>query len=400
MVREAYNGTRRQWATRSLDTSASTPLDPRIKHMAGFGVTLTFGRHRVGRRTDLTPSCLKSAQKRTMPTVERRIKAMAESARIAAARLAKPVLGVVESPSPWFRRRTLQIVWVAAAVGLVLGISTAIYHLTTDPLADVRAYYEAGARLNAGQPLYFGTGNLNVQDQYVYPPLLAIVFRPLALFPFEVVGPLWGLGMIGAFVLTVRRIGISRKTWLALGLLAAPIGWALSVSQAQSLVTLLLAFGTPAAIALAANLKLFPVLMVLYWLGRREWRAVITLVVWGVALLAIQFVLEPTGTTAYFNYLSLAQVRGVYNISPYAFSPLLWGVLALVSAIAVLVLARTRFGWAAAIGFSTLVMPRLLFYHFMSLLPALRSPDEPPQGQAGATSEVLAAADPDGRPVY
>ena len=43
---------------------------------------------------------------------------------------------------------------VLAGFGLLLGIEMLVLHLTTDPLADVHAYYDAGARLNAGLPLY------------------------------------------------------------------------------------------------------------------------------------------------------------------------------------------------------------------------------------------------------
>ena len=68
----------------------------------------------------------------------------------------------------------------AAVVGLLLGIETVVLHLTTDPLADVHAYYDAGARLNAGQPLYDQPATTDESDFYRYPPLLAILFRPLA----------------------------------------------------------------------------------------------------------------------------------------------------------------------------------------------------------------------------
>ena len=34
---------------------------------------------------------------------------------------------------------------------------------------------------------------------------------------------------------------------------------------------MLLAYGTPFGVALAANLKVFPGLVAIYWVGRREW---------------------------------------------------------------------------------------------------------------------------------
>ena len=76
----------------------------------------------------------------------------------------------------------------AAVLGLALGIQTLVLHLSTDPLADVHAYYDAGARLNAGLPLYDQPATTNDNEFYRYPPLLAIVFRPLAMLPFEVGG--------------------------------------------------------------------------------------------------------------------------------------------------------------------------------------------------------------------
>ena len=76
-------------------------------------------------------------------------------------------------------------------VGLALGIETVILHLMTDPLADVHAYYDAGARLNAGLPLYDQPATTNEAEFYRYPPLLAILFRPLALLPFEAAAAIW-----------------------------------------------------------------------------------------------------------------------------------------------------------------------------------------------------------------
>ena len=78
--------------------------------------------------------------------------------------------------------RRVQWIFIAAAVlGLVIGLDTLVLHLQLDPLADVRAYYDAGARLNAGIPLYEQTATTDEAGFYRYPPLLAIAFRPLAL---------------------------------------------------------------------------------------------------------------------------------------------------------------------------------------------------------------------------
>jgi alpha-1,2-mannosyltransferase len=272
----------------------------------------------------------------------------------------------------------LMVVAVAAGVVVTAG------HLVTDPLADVRAYYDAGARLNAGQPLYPAGADTNAAAFYRYPPLLAIVFRPLALLPYGLVAPAWGIAMLAAFTATLWRLGVRPTMIRAVALLALPIGWALAVGQAQVLVTLLVAIGSPWAVAVAGNLKLFPALIGLFWLGRREWRRLALLIGWGMGLLAVQFALEPSGTTAYLGFPNLDQVGQVNNLSPYAISPLLWALLTAVGGLAAVRLAPGRWGWPAAVALSVLATPRLLSYQLMTLLAGLRSPEASRPREPGA----------------
>ena len=131
----------------------------------------------------------------------------------------------------------------AAVLGLALGIQTLVLHLSTDPLADVHAYYDAGARLNAGLPLYDQPATTNDNEFYRYPPLLAIAFRPLALLPFEVAAAMWEAFLVACLALTIVRLGANRRTWIVLGMLALPILWSLAIGQAQVVVTLLMALG-------------------------------------------------------------------------------------------------------------------------------------------------------------
>ena len=110
----------------------------------------------------------------------------------------------------YLRRPTDALVSAVGAVsvfGLVIGVQISIIHFQVDPLADVRAYYDAGARLNAGIGLYEQAVGTNEAEFYRYPPLLALVFRPLALLPFEVAAAIWEGVVVAAFVLTLRRIG-------------------------------------------------------------------------------------------------------------------------------------------------------------------------------------------------
>jgi hypothetical protein len=148
-----------------------------------------------------------------------------------------------------------------------------------------------------------------------------------------------------------------------------------TIGQAQALVTLVLTLGAPWAIALAANIKLFPALVAVYWVGRREWRRLGMFAVWVAALVAVQLVLEPTATLAYIDFLRAQQVGDVNNLSPFALSPLLWAVIAVALGLVALRLAPTRWGWAAAVALSVLAAPRLLSYQLSSLLAAFGGPD-------------------------
>jgi hypothetical protein len=264
-------------------------------------------------------------------------------------------------------------VFALAVVGALAGIGIVLGHLASDPLADVRAYYDAAARLNAGQPLYPPGQDVNGPTAYFYPPLFAILFRPLALLSYPEAAAVWGAIVIGSFAATIWILGVRRRaTWVAVGLLGVPIGWSLAVGQAHALVTLLLTIGTPLGIALAANMKLFPLLAGLWLVGRRDWRRAGALAGWMVGLVALQFMLEPMATVDYLRFLGLSWVGEVRNISPYAISPLLWIALSAAGVLLVLRLGPTRWGWAAAVTLATLAPPRLLVYMLMSLLAALK----------------------------
>ena len=282
--------------------------------------------------------------------------------------------GLAAFDTPNIRR----VLVLGAVVGLALGIETVILHLTTDPLADVHAYYDAGARLNAGLPLYEQPSTTNENEFYRYPPLLAILFRPLAMLPFNVAAAIWMTVLFACFALTIVRLGPRRRsTWIALGMLALPTGWSIVIGQAQVAVTFLTALGAPWAIALGANLKVFPVLIAIWWIGRRDVRSLAWFTGWMAALIAFQVVLEPANSIAFLQTFGLGQVGEVENRSLYALSPVLWGIAVLAGIVVTWRLARTRWGWPAAVALSVLATPRLLIYMLSTLIAALREPDPP-----------------------
>ena len=283
-----------------------------------------------------------------------------------------------EGPTPPRGPRIVRLaVFTLAVVGGLLGLGMLWFHLTSDPLADARAYYDAARRLNEGLPLYPADADPNAAGFYRYPPLLAILVRPFAGLPFPAFAVGWEAVVVASFVALLRRLGANRRTFTALGLLGIPLGWAIGVAQAHVPLTLLLAIGQPWSIALAANVKLFPILVAVWWLGRRQYQAVGALVGWLLLLALAQWLVEPSGSAAYLSALSFDQTEGVRNLSPYAISPVLWAVLAAGGGIVALYVAPTRWGWPAAVALATLATPRLLLYMLVGLLAAVREPDLP-----------------------
>jgi hypothetical protein len=263
---------------------------------------------------------------------------------------------------------------LGAVVGVLLGLETLILHLSADPLVDIRRYYEAGRRLNAGLPLY-GQVSEDTTATFLNPPLLAILFRPLALLPFPVAAAIWQTIVAGSLVLTIRRAGLGRPTLIVTAWLALPICWSLAIGQVETVLTFLLAIGSPLSVAVAGSVKLFPWLAAVYWLGRRQWSSLARLVAWIAGLFAFQLLVEPAATVAFLRLEWLDATMEVNNVSLWVIDPLLWVLGALAATVAALRLASTRWGWPAAVILTVMANPRLLVYQLTALLAALSGPD-------------------------
>ena len=268
------------------------------------------------------------------------------------------------------------VAFTLAVVGGLAGLWVLWMHITGDPIADAQAYYAAAHRLNEGQPLYPKGADATHNLIYLYPPLLAIVLRPLALAPYYVFALTWEFIVVGTFLLTIRQLGAGPRVFTAIGILGIPIGWALGVGQAHVPLTLLLAIGQPWSIALATDIKLFPALIALWWVGKRDWESFIAFLGWSLVFAIVQLVLEPGGTIAFAKgAIGLDQLGDVRNYSPYAWAgPIAWAAYLVTGILVTVGLARTRWGWAAAVALGTLSPPRLLLYMLTGLLAAIREP--------------------------
>ena len=149
---------------------------------------------------------------------------------------------------------------MAAGLGLLIGINTALLHLRLDPLADVRAYYDAVRQLQCRSAALRTYRQRPMRRSSIATRRsLAIIFRPLAPLPFTVAALIWEAVLIASCVALIWRANPRRKiTWSALGWLAAPLAWTLTIGQAQMLVAFLMTGATPLSLAFATHLKVFP----------------------------------------------------------------------------------------------------------------------------------------------
>jgi hypothetical protein len=292
------------------------------------------------------------------------------------------------------RAGAIRWLWIAVAVIWALGgIRMFLFHLSYDPFTDIHVYYDAAARLNAGQPLF-------PPGARIYPPLFSILFRPLALLPFGVAAAIWESIVVASLGLTLWRVGLRRPaTWWAVLVLSIGIAWTLAIGQVEAIVTLLLAIGSPFAVALAGNIKIFPLAVGIYWLARGDWRNVGRLLAWTAGLILLQLILDPADTWAFPGTLGPGQVASEVasegNLSPFVISPILWVVAVAIELAVAFRLARTRWGWAAAVGLAVLAPPRVFSYNLMTLLACLGGPDMM-RAKPDPTSRADATAEPNG----
>jgi len=304
---------------------------------------------------------------------------------------------VLPSAEPRSRPPEL-LLFALGVVGVLLAVGWLAAGLGSNVLSDVHAYYDAAARLNAGQPLYDQAATTNDAEFYRYPPLLAVLFRPLATLPFDSAAAIWETVVVLSLAGLIVLLRPGFRGWLLFGMVAMCILWSVAIGQAQVPVTLLVAIGAPWSIALAAQVKVLPALIALWWIGRRDWRSLGRFAVWSAALVVVQLILEPSGSLAFPGVFNLGQVGEVRNWSPYVVSPWLWLALVAAGVVITLRLAPTRWGWAAAVVLSVFATPRLLLYQLMTLTAALRTPSSPqpaaepaPEGARGPATDAQVA---------
>jgi hypothetical protein len=273
---------------------------------------------------------------------------------------------------------------------LALGIAGAVYLAPTTVIGqDLATYQRAGDLLWSGQNPYSGQADLGQENQYRYPPLLAMVI-PVLGWP-----PLWfallAVATVASIWLWYRTAGLAGL--LVPALLVGAWGQQLLNGNSQAIVVWLLAITPlaaragpvalgPVALALATMLKIHPVIGMVWFAGRRDWRAMRLYVLACAALLAIQ--LPWLGDFMRYYLADPAAADTIPGMSLRAIHPAVWVVGLVVILVVAWRYAETRYGWLLATIAQLVALPRVLLVNMALLLAA----PLPPRRRESATSST------------
>ncbi|HEX7473152.1 MAG TPA: glycosyltransferase family 87 protein, partial [Candidatus Limnocylindrales bacterium] len=282
--------------------------------------------------------------------------------------------------------RVLAIAFVAVAAALLLEFLAAYFTRGFIP-GDATVYLAGGERLNAGHQVYAlmpGDRPEGFKPPYwtvplLSPPLVAVIFRPLALLPNDIGAYIWWAGCLAAFAgilyTFVRRQPI--LTSLVVMALVVPLTYEIGVGNMNAFLLLgaILAWKWMAegrderagvVTALGFVLKVSPVVLAWWIFTQWRWRAVRAGLVAGAAFLGISILgagldahltfIQVTRDTATVGQsdLSLAGLAKAIGMAP-AIANLIPAAMLLGGVLGVFLL-RDRPNWAFALAVATMTL--------------------------------------------
>ena len=273
---------------------------------------------------------------------------------------------------------------------------------------DLHVYVDGAAAMDTGDLYEFVYHPVipRLPLQFTYPPFAALVFYPLHLLPFSVVGLCWQLGIVaalyGSAVLSMKLLRMSNPrmamAWTALAIWFEPFRHLFELGQIGGLLMVAVLGAvycrrwwlSGLLVGLATGVKLTPAVAGLYFVGARRWKALgATVVVFG-ATVALSIALGGAQARFYFTDLlgnadrvgvvgtpmnqSLRGVIGYVTGSDAGYGPLLVGAVFLTAVLSLL--AWRRIGADDPLGrivvvmlFGLLISPISWTHHWVWLLP-------------------------------
>lgn len=295
------------------------------------------------------------------------------------------------------------------AIILVFRAAQLLAYSTQAPWGhDFSAYWMAGRHVLAGEPLYAGfqlagPPTQGIQYEYLYPPFFAVVIAPFASLFEDYRTANWAWAAIGAVIIALVVMGVARREGLAEGrrqllLVGAAFGFApvvgeLIIGGVQLLILGLLAGAwlalrnrTPrgelaagALVGIAALIKVFPGLLILWLLLTGRIRAAAAAVATMAVLSAVT--VPVVGLQAWLDYPTVLLHLGTLVDVRDLLAPTVWLSELMPPTLARVVVTMAGLGvvawvarrgpqavsFAVAVAISILITPSL-FQHYLALL--------------------------------
>ena len=264
---------------------------------------------------------------------------------------------------------------VVAVLVIGFGVAQVLLSIGDWHLRDMGAYWDAGERLRSGEALYPRLDDPEASTTYRYAPWFAWLWIPVTALPREAVGVLWSGVLLAASAIALAP-AVKRRAWIVVALFAPMLIGISAIGNAHPLLIAGLVHGVdrrsgPLWIALAASLKLVPIVFVLTYIGRGQWpRAAVAIGATVVLVVPASLYDLSRYPTSSGQAAALIAVPGLY--------------VAAVAAAAVITvrLARSRTAWLASAATVTLAVPRLFVYDVTYVLVGLTG-----TGTAAASDE-------------
>ncbi|MDQ3524078.1 MAG: DUF2029 domain-containing protein [Chloroflexota bacterium] len=256
-----------------------------------------------------------------------------------------------------------RIAVVARPTGLIIASLALLWVTvaTVPPMvwgADLEAYRVAGQDLRAVDNPYATSLSRFEESQYRYPPLLAMTM------------PLLGSSVVWYALMTLCLLGVAYLAWRDHGwgglvlpsLVTGPLAQNFIVGNAEIAIVGLLALAPryrragPIALAVATSIKLWPILGLVWFAGRRDWRGAL----WFFATLALLVLVQLPWMDDWIRYWQSPEAAfTVGGISlRVMFGEAIWlGITAMV-AVAAILTAGSKRGWTMAVLLQLVALPR------------------------------------------
>ncbi|HEY7052501.1 MAG TPA: mannosyltransferase [Mycobacterium sp.] len=191
---------------------------------------------------------------------------------------------------------------------------------------DLHVYVGGAATIGTGHALYefvYANQTPEFPLPFVYPPFAAVVFYPLHLLPFGLVGLLWQLASIAALYASVRvsqsllaplaepGSRLTAMLWTAIGIWTEPVRGNLDYGQINVMLMLAVLMAIYSArwwssgilVGLAAGMKVTPAISGLYFVGARRWSTAACSVAVFAATVAVSALVIGDQVRYYFTHL-------------------------------------------------------------------------------------------------